>query len=324
VSTIAPLDVFGCALSGTTLIEASAGTGKTWNICGLYLRLLLERSLPVQNILVVTFTKAATAELRERIRARIVEALAMLRRGAAGPDPFVADLLASLRTKGLEDEQIERQLELARTTFDEAAIFTIHGFCQRALADKPFAAQMPLDLELLDNDAPLRREVVNDFWRKRIAGDALSEELIACLLAGSDTPETLDRLLARRLSKPLSILRWPDELERLPKLDLSLLRAAHAVARQAWRARRDDILAILRGGLKQLNAGTYKESSLQRAAADWEQLLFPEDPVPVLRLKLDRLDLLGTERLTRSTKAGCTAPQDPFFDIAQALIEARP
>src|SRR4030095_2257131 len=59
----APLDLFACKLEGTTLVEASAGTGKTWNICGLYLRLLLERQLDVREILVVTFTNAATAEL---------------------------------------------------------------------------------------------------------------------------------------------------------------------------------------------------------------------------------------------------------------------
>ena len=73
MSDIPDLDVFQCDLDGINLIEASAGTGKTWNICGLYLRLLLERALDVQQILVVTFTNAATAELRERIRTRIVE-----------------------------------------------------------------------------------------------------------------------------------------------------------------------------------------------------------------------------------------------------------
>ena len=71
-----PLDVFACPLDGIRQIEASAGTGKTWNICGLYLRLLLEKRLEVQRILVVTFTNAATAELRERIRQRIVDTLA--------------------------------------------------------------------------------------------------------------------------------------------------------------------------------------------------------------------------------------------------------
>ena len=64
MTTAIELDVFSCELDGINQIEASAGTGKTWNICGLYLRLLLQRALQVQQILVVTFTNAATAELR--------------------------------------------------------------------------------------------------------------------------------------------------------------------------------------------------------------------------------------------------------------------
>ena len=87
------LDVFGCELDGISLIEASAGTGKTWNICVLYLRLLLERGLRVQDILVVTFTRAATGELRERIRSRIVEMLAYLQ-GDASADAVFAGLPA--------------------------------------------------------------------------------------------------------------------------------------------------------------------------------------------------------------------------------------
>ena len=90
-------DVYGCPLQGTQLIEASAGTGKTWTLCGLVLRLLLERALPVAEILVVTFTNAATAELRERIRARIAETLARLRGSGPQPtDPFVDTLLQQL------------------------------------------------------------------------------------------------------------------------------------------------------------------------------------------------------------------------------------
>src|SRR5512143_2379248 len=89
----AEFDVFRCRLDGVNLIEASAGTGKTWNICGLYLRLLLERDLAVAQILVVTFTNAATAELRARIRARLVEALEYVRAGAPPRDPFVAELV---------------------------------------------------------------------------------------------------------------------------------------------------------------------------------------------------------------------------------------
>jgi exodeoxyribonuclease V beta subunit len=180
--TAAPLDVFNCPLDGISLIEASAGTGKTWNICGLYLRLLLERGLEVQQILVVTFTNAATAELRDRIRNRIVETLARLRAtGPTAPDAFVDTLLQTLRSRpasGLAgastDEARALRLDLALQTFDEASIFTIHGFCQRALGDAPFTAGMPMALELLTDDAEMRLEVVHDFWRRRIAGRALA------------------------------------------------------------------------------------------------------------------------------------------------------
>jgi exodeoxyribonuclease V beta subunit len=323
VNTATPLDVFGCTLTGTTLIEASAGTGKTWNICALYLRLLLERALPVQQILVVTFTKAATAELRDRIRARIVDALAVLRSGAGGDDPFVRVLLAAARRRGLADPQIEQRLELARATFDEAAIFTIHGFCQRALADVPFAAQMPLALELLENDADLRREVVNDFWRRHFGAASLSEELAACLLVGKDTPETMGRLLARRLAKPLSVLRWPPDIESPKALDTQRLRASHAAAREHWRARKNRILQSLTDALGALKANSYNPASLKSAATEWEQLLFPEDPLPVLQLKLDKLELLASAKLEKSTKAGCVTPRDPFFALAQALLDAR-
>ena len=74
-----PLAVFDCPLDGIRLVEASAGTGKTWNICALYLRLLLERGIEAPGILVVTFSITATAELRERIRDRLIATRAALR-----------------------------------------------------------------------------------------------------------------------------------------------------------------------------------------------------------------------------------------------------
>ncbi|MCK7500366.1 MAG: UvrD-helicase domain-containing protein [Comamonadaceae bacterium] len=172
-----PLDVFSCALDGINLIEASAGTGKTWNICALYLRLLLERRLEVQSILVVTFTNAATAELRSRIRARIVETLAYLDQAhCSGDDPFVPALVEAVSrnagslARGDEPHCSKRALQ----TFDEAAIFTIHGFCQRALAETPFAAGLPFGIELVEDDAELRREAVADFWRRNVSAAPLS------------------------------------------------------------------------------------------------------------------------------------------------------
>src|SRR5260363_210221 len=98
-------DLLNHPLDGVQLIEASAGTGKTWTLCALYLRLLLEKKLDVGRILVVTFTRAADAEP--------------------------------------QCQQAQLRLERALYHFDQAAIYTIHGFCQRALLDAPFASAHP-------------------------------------------------------------------------------------------------------------------------------------------------------------------------------------
>ena len=207
------LDVFACPLNGTRLIEASAGTGKTWAISGLYLRLLLESGLPVEQILVVTFTNAATAELRERIRGRLVETLAALRgAGAGGIDPFVPSLLTRLRAQAsTDDATLSSRIETALQAFDEAAIHTIHGFCQRALADTPFSSGMPMRQDLLTDDAALRDQVVADFWRRRVAHESLPRPLADWLVQRGDSPTGWSQLLRQRLARPLARTLWPDD-----------------------------------------------------------------------------------------------------------------
>ena len=230
-----PLDVFTCPLGGIRLIEASAGTGKTWNICALYLRLLLERQLDVQQILVVTFTKAATAELRDRIRSRIVQTLDELRApgtAAAAGDPFVGDLLAGLRSvHALDDKAMRLRLDAALQAFDEASIFTIHSFCQRALGDAPFTAGVPMKLEAMQDDTELVMEVVHDFWRRHVAADTVSAALVAHLLSRKDTPERFAKLLKRQLAKPLSTAIWPADIDTADLLgDRAEIRIRHAGA----------------------------------------------------------------------------------------------
>ena len=148
-----PLDVAQVALDGTVAIEASAGTGKTHTITRLYLRLVVEKALPVDRILVVTYTVAATAELRSRIR----DLLASVAGGLAGrglEDELVATLVARVGR-----ELARRRVEDALRGFDQAAIFTIHGFCQRVLAEKAFESAMPFRSELLADETDLLREI---------------------------------------------------------------------------------------------------------------------------------------------------------------------
>jgi exodeoxyribonuclease V beta subunit len=323
------LDVFTCPLDGIRRIEASAGTGKTWNICGLYLRLLLEAGFDVQHILVVTFTNAATAELRERIRQRLVDVLAWLRpdRGApaGGGDPFVARLVETLRARpGIDDERMATRLELALATFDEASIFTIHGFCQRALADTPFTARMPLALELAHDDARWIREAATDVWRRRVAGGELDDALADHLLARKDSPERWAALLERHLAKPMAQARWPEGAAADPGAAAAAFTRAHAAARAAWGAAHEEIVALLwRAWEADLAQNVYNEGALRTAIGTWRDLLAEPDALAARAQVGEKLDLLGAARLAAGTKKKATTPRHAFFDLAQALVDAR-
>ena len=124
-------------LHGVSLIEASAGTGKTYTLAALIVRLILEAELHVDEILVVTYTRAATAELRVRVRKRIVQAIAALDGAPPAGDAQLETLAREAQRTGQTARQ-RKHLQEALRSFDEAAIFTIHGFCQRVLRRHAF------------------------------------------------------------------------------------------------------------------------------------------------------------------------------------------
>ncbi|MBF0264291.1 MAG: exodeoxyribonuclease V subunit beta [Gammaproteobacteria bacterium] len=161
------LDVATLPLSGRHLIEASAGTGKTFNITRLYLRLLLEKQISVQNILVMTFTKAATQELRGRIDSELRNALSIWENEEKATsktipvaDPFYLQL-KNTYTK----EQAELILKPALLELDEAAIYTIHGFCIKALKNQAFASRLPLDMSMETDTDELLNQCTYDWFR---------------------------------------------------------------------------------------------------------------------------------------------------------------
>lgn len=155
-------------LHGVKLIEASAGTGKTYTISNLYLRYVLE-GRAVNQILVVTFTNAATEELRGRIRERLYEAQQRLEaaEGAVREDAFL-DALALRLQEGDETawQTALNRLRLAVRSMDEATIFTINGFCQRALTEHAFNSGQAFQMELLRDDNALWEEALKDWWRR--------------------------------------------------------------------------------------------------------------------------------------------------------------
>jgi exodeoxyribonuclease V beta subunit len=158
------------------LIEASAGTGKTYCITTRYLSLLLESGLAVNQILVVTFTEAATAELRDRIRVRIREVRDLIEsdRLAMLEDPDLRDTLERLTRGPGAAERAVKRLTNAIISFDEAAIFTIHGFCTRVLREQAFSTGMDFSAEVMTDDLPVLETVVADFARSQL--DSLTAE----------------------------------------------------------------------------------------------------------------------------------------------------
>ncbi|MBX3636506.1 MAG: exodeoxyribonuclease V subunit beta [Rubrivivax sp.] len=236
---VQPLDPLTLPLAGSRLVEASAGTGKTWTIAALVLRLVLghgdagarpPRALMPAEILVMTFTRAATRELSDRIRRRLAEAAAVFRGEAepAGDDGFLPQLLAACPA-GAARTQAAWRLAAAAEAMDEAAVTTIDAWCQRMLREHAFDAGGGFDDEVLPDETTLRGEAVRDWWRQQVY--ALDDAALAQVLPVLGDVQTLARAL-----KPL--------LEQAPQDDGRTL--AECLAQVG--ARRAEALAGLKAG----------------------------------------------------------------------------
>jgi len=173
-------------LKGVNLIEASAGTGKTYAIAMLVLRFLVEEGITIDKLLVVTFTKAATEELKDRIRGRLNDAKRALDGRAEGIDSNVLDWLANL---DIEGKLVKQRLTLALQDIDQAGIFTIHGFCQRVLREHALESGQLFDAELTDDLALIKQACADDFWRRQIYSRSVWE--VAVLTSKYKTPDLL-------------------------------------------------------------------------------------------------------------------------------------
>jgi exodeoxyribonuclease V beta subunit len=163
---------------GINLIEASAGTGKTYAIAMLVLRFVVERDLDIKELLVVTFTKAATEELKARIRNRLTEARLALNGECEKSD---TNVLNWLQASTLTTDTIRQRLDHALLDIDQAGIFTIHGFCQRILAEHALESGQLFDCELTGDIAAIKQACADDFWRKQLyQRSAWEASLLTC------------------------------------------------------------------------------------------------------------------------------------------------
>lgn len=318
-------DVYAAELAGLNLVEASAGTGKTWTISGLYVRLILELGLSVDQILVVTYTKAATAELQGRIRKRLREVLSAFEAGDS-EDEFCRRII---QFYGDRAEIATRRLGYAISGFDEAAVYTIHGFCQRLLNESAFESGADFDCELMPDETDLLREIVDDFWRREVY--LTSAAWAEYLAQENQSPDVWLSEIQPHVGKPFLKIAAPpeppDEEEVIASFGRAVLEAA-----DVWHAQRTDIEAILLG-YPGFNRARVKSENLQRWLVETAEFFsrwpVPErTPQPVVLPEVPfLLDLPeGLRRFSSSTlavvvKKGCQPPQHPFFRRCQSVIE---
>ncbi len=310
-----PLDPLTLPLRGRMLIEASAGTGKTYTLALLFVRLLLELELGVDRILVVTFTTAATEELRGRIRSRIREALDVLE-GVRPDDETLQQLLAGARIKK-NPAKAAILLKDALTRMDEAAIFTIHGFCGRMLKEHAFESGAPFSMEFLENEHALRTEIMADFWRDRFYTASREEAAWAASLWKE--PQELYENLGGHLSRPgvrcLPIIEDDDLVQIRDRL-----RPLFADIRTLWRQQGEEITALLQDNkrLSRNNRAGYGHKRLAvalTAMADFTR----SESMPWLLPK--EVSLFSTSAINGSLlQNNHPPPEHRFFDLVEHFI----
>ena len=319
-----PLDPYlVLPLDGVRLIEASAGTGKTFTLATLFTRLVVEQGLRIGQILAVTFTDAATQELRKRIRERLALAAQLVDRPAALDEPPEVALTRHVLQQHLQQGResaaaLQRRLQVAADEIDLASIFTIHGFCARVLREHALESGHTFDApELLASDRALLEELAADLWRVH-ASDAATLDALTFLWK---TPDAFAGDLSTLIG-PLPLLppTVPAGDDPQPRLEA----AAEALA-EGVRVHGDAFFGDLCTAVeaKWLNGNSYRLSWLQPLCSDLRSWALSGAPPSVL--DSDRLSALLPAALTSKTnkKHLDRTPASPVQALLQALLEAR-
>ncbi len=310
-----PLRPLEIPLAGKNLIQASAGTGKTWTISLLYVRLIIEQLLTVDQLLVVTYTRAATDELRDRIRKRLKATLSVYEQvyeqgDAEGAEREYHELLELLPPNAERLQYLRRAL----LSFDEAAVFTIHGFCQRVLQQHAFEVGLPFESELANNEADLQLALADQFWQQRLVAPNARDA--AVLSQYRLTPDSLLADVADFIGKPyLQVVR----AEPIDAADFMAVQSTYhtelAELRTLWQAGEAEIIALV-SDADRLNQQNYKPAQVAQSAAAVRGLFAGT---------LDDKGRAALERFTpgmlaAKTKAKKQAPVHAFFDQMEATL----
>lgn len=316
------MNVFEAPLKGISLVEASAGTGKTYNITSLYVRAVLEKNLLPSQILVMTYTEAATAELKYRIRKRLNESLEALLTEKADGDTFLQQLLHQPFSEAPE------KLRKAIDSFDEAAVFTIHGFCNRILSEFSLHFDVSPNFELLTDDSELLQDCVDDYWRDFITKAEENSQLYVLLDYLTDTgfgPDELKSVLSEIMKHPEAVLE-PQNLNYESLLgQIDDLNAIFKEVKRLWELEGAELENIYRGDA--LKRNIYQKSTEDRHWDEFQQWL---NQSSIKVLYPDSLVKFGL-KLSRSGKKNTEIPElalstaiDQYIDLAQQLKLLKP
>ncbi|EPY5239444.1 exodeoxyribonuclease V subunit beta [Klebsiella pneumoniae] len=314
--TAESLDPLRLPLIGERLIEASAGTGKTFTIAALYLRLLLglggeaayPRAISVEELLVVTFTEAATEELRGRIRSNIHELRIACLRGESD-NPLYSALLAEIADK---DDAVKTLL-LAERQMDEAAVFTIHGFCQRMLSLNAFESGMLFEQQLIEDESRLRYQACADFWRRHCY--PLTRDIAAVIHDVWKGPRDLLKSLDRWLQGEAPQLKSPPAPnETLAERHQQIIARIDSL-KQQWREQVGEIEGVLE------NSGLDRRKFNRGNQGKWMEKVNAWAQEETLSYQLpDALEKFVQSFLLERTKAGGEPPVHPLFSAVESLL----
>lgn len=298
--------VFDSALApltkGVHLVEASAGTGKTFAIAMLVLRAVAELDIPIEKILIVTFTKAATEELRSRIRARLVQARDLLMGRRQDADEALVRWEESVHNKKV---CVER-LQLALYDIDRAGVFTIHSFCQRMLQEQALESGQLFDVELQADIQRITSEVVNDFWRQNL----YSLDSLPC------------RILSDHFSFPEKLFESVSSVKSHSKIEpkqtglkevLFTLESCYEQLREWWLQNSNALLVRLQ------EAREFFKKDVKTGLESWFAGLesFFSDPLSPYPEKLEWLSHQGLLKEVHGTKLKGDKKKQAFLDTLQ-------
>lgn len=307
------LNVFDVSFKGFSLVEASAGTGKTYNITSLYVRAIVEKKLTPSNILVLTYTEAATAELKSRIRGRIKDCIDYLNEGKGEVDDFISEL-----KNQANDEYISR-LKSALFSFDEASIFTIHGFCQKLLREENLAFGVQSDFEIIQDTSELIQDVVDAYWRKVVkdySGTKLGEGLLEFLMSEKINPDELKSVIKQIIAKPYANLLPEHNLDSKVQAKIKSIQRLNEALRNQWEIDKEELHDVIYSN--KLKKGTYKPDELDDIWKDLELWIFSD---AIHFNGFNKIENFGAEKIHRTVYTGKEVETPLFCDLIDEFLE---